>query len=1258
MTEPKTNSGTLFPVLGLIVLVLVGLAAWYLSQPADNPKPDPNPDSVATEKRATFDTAVEALAAAEDLEFSRAVDLWTGLVEKHPEEDAFRINQGVTVLRWIEETAALLSTGNIDEPEEIQRLEQELEKAHTYVESAIEILTQSEAAGSKGVFLHASLLAVQADQLDYPEDEKLQRQAAELLAAELKKDPAQPILATKFDSMIEVLGGEDKEENAEFFETLCESFHTSWQADPRNLHLLTRSLLLLTQAEDKRVAEIYDYSLEVTKPMGSEVGRSLQQLERMGAFEKIKSALEKEDWKSLRTMRQWVYVIKGMRSAYQPDRRLVIPNVLALLDTSILDRLAEELPGRPSSTTTAPTFSSQSLGVVADVVHWFDIEIDLDFDLAIAQENQIRLFESQDGKFTQEAVAEFDVGFKISDFLIAEFFTVESPNRRRSKTVADLVAEKLPKPSNDGEKDLVLSPEQQAIANRHDTLQELFVWGKDGIAFLQITADGANQLQLAEKPTGLEEVKDVHSAAVFDIESDGDLDLFLLTGSGPQVWQNNGNRTFENTTEFSTFEDFDPSAAKLVSGDIDSDLDQDILCVAPKSPRVHFFENILHGQLRHRVLDQDNWPELDSPNDLAVGEMDGAPYWDLIVSGEKELQVTTSRSDGESSLLPLARTSELCGSNSSIAEDFNNDGWLDIALASPSGLKIALGSEDGLLQAQAIDGIDGPIVQFDATDFNSDGVVDLALISDGRVSVLTGAEDQQKYLNARVRGRNDDNGGGRINYFSVGSTVELWNEGRQQRRIVSTPVTHFGLGSGEAQNLRIVFPNGLTQNLEEPPANSLIQEVQELKGSCPFVYGWNGEQFELITDLLWNAPLGLQIARGETLADRRWEYLALPADLMQPKDGFYELRVTEELWEIAYFDTIQLTSVDYPHEYHNLYTNEKVGPPNLAQPQLFLPSDLVFPKAAFDSKGRDVSAHLKEVDQVYVRAFDQLICQGLAEPHFIELDFNGRIPEKHNDLRLFLRGWLHPTDTSLNIGISQNPDRLGPEPPSLWVVDQDGQWVCAQPFMGFPGGKPKSIVVDLQDVFVSKDHRLRIASSQQIYWDQAFIAADSKADKNGTKEQLLELHSAELHFRGFSRLTERTIDEPHWYDYQDVSLAPKWPELEGPFTGFGDASNLLRSDDDQMVVMTSGDEIVLRFRIPESEVPAGWKRGFVLHCTGWDKDADLNTIAGQGSLPLPFMAQKGYPATPDQEEQSREVWRKNADNLTRERQYMPESQGL
>lgn len=1276
--------------LVLVPLLTLGVAAYFLFQPDPAPKPV-DPDNVAAGgnpevepkdpqngnegqgdkqgnstspkiTREAFDKAVEAVAASENLRYDRARQLWTELAEAYPQEDAFRINQGVVVLKWIDATENILNSGDGKLSEdEIEQLEAELKTAYPFAEKAVEALQSAAAASSKAILLKAALLKKRASQLPYPQDDEIRRLAAEQLIEALKKNPAQPLLVNELENILTVLGGLNPDEKIpDLLPHLVEGMYACWQADERNYYLISRSLTMLLEAEDERLSEVLMATLKYTKPTwndGPTVPRMIAILKPEQTVSKAVDAIESGSWKdpNVRRMIQWRNVINGMSSAFQPDRKAMQPDILALLDAGFLNRLAEELELPPPSPSTPPTFAVSDLKQKANQVLWFDVDIDFDSDLILIEGEKVKLVEHLDNGFSETPVSTVDVGWPIRGALIGEFFRSEAPDRRKSATVAGLMKQVMPETESEGEddekKELILTPEQLAVANRHDTLQELFVWGKDGVKFLLLSTDGKNQLEALDIPTNLDNVKDAHAASTLDLDSDGDLDLFLLTANGAQVWQNNGNRTFQDISEFSSFDDFAGANfenSKLISCDLDEDLDQDILFCSPSTDRVILIENILHSQFRTRVLDAEHWPKLAGANSISVTEVDQNASWDLIVGGNNSIQVTSTRSIGQGQI--QARSSAELDAPENLqteVHDFNNDGWVDIVSAG-SNFEIFTGSAEGFAAKQALADSLSP-TQFSVADHNNDGSLDLVTINEGFVFVLTSQPAAQKHLNTRVRGIYDSNGGGRVNHFCLGATLELWCEGRQMRRIVQSPVTHFGLGESDAQNLRIIFPNGLTQNLEKPVSNTLVQEVQELKGSCPFVYGWNGERFELITDLLWNAPLGLQIARGETLPDRRWEYLAMPRRLMQEKDGYYELRVTEELWEFAYFDQIELIAVDHPAG-HELYTNEKVGPPMIAEPKNFLPSEKIFPVQVRDQAGRDVTERMLEVDQDYVQAFDELLLQGLATPHFVELDFGSKLPADLDgkDLRLFLTGWMHPTDTSLNIGLSQNPDRSGPEPPSLWVLDEKGDWVCAQPFMGFPGGKPKSIVVDLNDIFQNNDRRIRIGSSQQLYWDQAFVAIDSEQVESTS--QSLELESAKLRFRGFSQLMPRTIHQPHWYDYDKVSRQAKWPELEGPFTRFGSVLEQLQADDDSMIVMTSGDEVVLRFKVPAEKLPNGWQRDFVLHCTGWDKDADLNTIAGQGSLPLPFMAQKSYPAGLDQDEETSEVWRKNADNLTRRRQ--------
>ena len=82
--------------------------------------------------------------------------------------------------------------------------------------------------------------------------------------------------------------------------------------------------------------------------------------------------------------------------------------------------------------------------------------------------------------------------------------------------------------------------------------------------------------------------------------------------------------------------------------------------------------------------------------------------------------------------------------------------------------------------------------------------------------------------------------------------------------------------------------------------------------------------------------------------------------------------------------------------------------------------------------------------------------------------------------------------------------------------------------------------------------------------------------------------------------------------------------MTGSFTRYGDVHSLLTEKDDRLSVIGSGDEMTLKFAaVPEP--PAGWKRDFVIHLIGYDKDGDVNTVTGQMVGPLPFDTMKSYP---------------------------------
>ena len=82
--------------------------------------------------------------------------------------------------------------------------------------------------------------------------------------------------------------------------------------------------------------------------------------------------------------------------------------------------------------------------------------------------------------------------------------------------------------------------------------------------------------------------------------------------------------------------------------------------------------------------------------------------------------------------------------------------------------------------------------------------------------------------------------------------------------MTGTPV-HFGLGTRTAIDVaRIVWPNGVAQAEFGGGVDDVIVAEQRLKGSCPWVFAWDGTHMDFVTDFLWRSPLGLRINAQDT----------------------------------------------------------------------------------------------------------------------------------------------------------------------------------------------------------------------------------------------------------------------------------------------------------------------------------------------------------------------------------------------------------
>ncbi len=348
------------------------------------------------------------------------------------------------------------------------------------------------------------------------------------------------------------------------------------------------------------------------------------------------------------------------------------------------------------------------------------------------------------------------------------------------------------------------------------------------------------------------------------------------------------------------------------------------------------------------------------------------------------------------------------------------------------------------------------------------------------------------------------------------------------------------------------------------------------------------------------------------------EYVHIPAGALKAMDGIYEIRVTEELSEVAYLDQVELYAVDHPAG-TAIFTNEKfVGPP-YPEFRLYSVDQRVYPESARDDAGRDVRSRLTARDQTYPDQFRRSVT-GVADPHYLELDFGSA--DEAGPAVLLLNGWVDWPDGSTFRQASQELAG-GLVVPYLQVQDAQGNWQTVNADMGMPAGKPKTIAVPVE--FPSASRKVRIGTNLSVYWDEIFLSEGDAPVPAGL--QTLPLLSSNLRFRGFSEShihPERK--QPDTFVYQHVSPTSYWNPTPGLYTRYGNVNELLDTVDDRMVIMGSGDEVRLRFRADALAPPReGWERDFLLKVDGWAKDRDPNTAHSSSVEPLPFHDMSQYP---------------------------------
>ncbi|MDH4350411.1 MAG: FG-GAP-like repeat-containing protein [Gemmatimonadota bacterium] len=754
----------------------------------------------------------------------------------------------------------------------------------------------------------------------------------------------------------------------------------------------------------------------------------------------------------------------------------------------------------------------------------------------------------------------------------------------------------------------------------YDFRVDLALAGSGGLRLMRQDDDGSFTDVTAQAVPGAAARGRYTGVWAADLDLEGDLDLVLAAADGPATaLRNRGDGTFDAYPDF-------PAVRGLTAfawADLDADGDPDAAALDADG-HLSVFANRRSQAPQFVPLPE---PAAGSTiRAVTAADMNQDATIDLIVLDEAGTVRRLSLGDGTWTAEELARWPDAASANRDAAglfvADLDNNGASDLVVALPAAARVWLAGPEGLRVLTDLRGHIGTV-----GDVSGDGRLDLAGTTSGGEPQIFVANGTTGYYSATILTHAAEaTGDRRINSFGIGGEIEVRAGRLYQKRVIDQPAMHFGLGDQPQVDVaRLIWPNGSVQaEFNLPATNETILTRQRLKGSCPWVFTDDGTRMQFVTDFLWRTALGLRInAQGAAAVIHSEDWIRIRGDQLAARDGFYDVRITGDLWESHFFDYVGLMVVDHP-ESTMAFVDERftLPAPTPAVISTAPPRNVAW---ARDQDGRDVTALVGTADEQYLDTFARGPYQGIAADHFVEVALGDEAPTS-GPLWLVAYGWVYPTDASINVAVSQGT-HPAPQALRLDVPDGAGGWVTVRPNLGFPAGKTKTVLIDLQNVFrPGTERRLRLATNMEIYWDQIRWAVGRPEAPVDT--QRLQLGVADLRYRGFSRVSQAGRAAPELPDYAEIaSAAPQWRDLVGFHTRFGDVRPLVAAVDDRYVIMNAGDELVFRFPAPPAPA-AGWTRDFVLIGDGWVKDGDLNTGYSTTVAPLPYHGLTDYARPP------------------------------
>ncbi len=714
---------------------------------------------------------------------------------------------------------------------------------------------------------------------------------------------------------------------------------------------------------------------------------------------------------------------------------------------------------------------------------------------------------------------------------------------------------------------------------------------------------------------------DAVDGALFDADHDGDLDLWLVNGSGAnELLNNNGDGTFRRiAAQAGLAGDPRPSRGVAVA-DLDGDRDHDLVVLKASPP--------------HQVFRNDRvWQYAPGPGfeRFAAAALDAVVAADSDADGQVELYTAGPRGlerwqpDDRGAWNPAAIAPADAKVHGPLAiADVDGDGVLDLLTGTDRGWAAwsTTPASTGPIFDQASSGVTAwavvhqdPVRGPSVFGLSSSGLHEwapgpqrppyIAIAPSGREV----ASDQRRSNTSGIGTRLAVRAGSR---WTAVDTVRTASGPGQSLQPVSIGLG--GSGGTRADFVSLVWSDGILQTEIDLAGGRLhrIAETQRQLSSCPVLFAFDGTSFRFVTDILGVGGIGFLERPGVYSTPHPHERVLLPHGSLSVRDGRYALVIGEPMEEVAYLDRAAVTVYDLPPGWQMTLDERKAiaGPVPTGAPIFYREERR--PARVTNDRGDDVTARTATADLTAAPpgSVDARFI-GRTAAHAVTLEFDAPVERGPGAPVLMIDGWVeYPYAQTVFAAWQADAPYLAP---TLEARDRAGRWHVVAREFGYPAGMPRRMTLPMADL-PPNTVALRLTTTQEIYWDRlAVIYSEPPPD---IAIRPAPLAAATLRQSGFARRTTGPQRAPH-YDYERRVPLLDTRHPRGWYSRLGPVLPLVERDDEAVAILGPGEDVLLEFTAPADPLPAGWTRHVVLDTKGWCKDMDLFTKDGETVAPLP-----------------------------------------